>query len=507
MAEYLLSKGVNVNCHDNVGGWTPVYAASFFGWPDLVRLLLRSGADPTIVCKEGKTPLEVVCEAGYRGEHRLVIEALLQDRPEPNVLPPRSVRVPVGVEGGDVGGKAGEGGAKGGGRHHHHSYANTLEAHARGHMAMNSCLPAGSPLVLSPGGGGMGGGRGGGVGGGGVGGAAGGVAGPPPYTEDRLGNRIYFPWELSSADYVLRALGLTREILMQLFRQAVEEGTLLDMPVAGTCGSKNAFRTYLDAFDLLVVAIEHEKALETFVEAKRKKEMEERKEGGKEGGEKENGPGVRCCGVGADVDEGKPLQPLKELLEGLGQTLALQSSPTHHSSREEVSLLLGSLRELAAQVHQPGMAEDIHSLLEQYYTHSESKSLRLRLLRVSQIRGTLEGHERVSAGLPSPALGDGRGGAGAGGEGGSGNEVGELARNGSSGSNSSSGSGGGGSSSVVGARVSSGYSPVGGGGGQGGAGEGELTRAEEKERSKNEFLERYKFLKEHTEDLVLNDDV
>jgi len=35
----------------------------------------------------------------------------------------------------------------------------------------------------------------------------------------------------------------------------------------------------------------------------------------------------------------------------------------------------------------------------------------------------------------------------------------------------------------------------------------EFTRAEEKERSKKEFLERYKFLKEHTEDLVLNDDV
>jgi len=46
-----------------------------------------------------------------------------------------------------------------------------------------------------------------------------------------------------------------------------------------------------------------------------------------------------------------------------------------------------------------------------------------------------------------------------------------------------------------------------GGGGGGGVAEGELTRAEEKQRSKKEFLEQYKFLKEHMEDLVLNDDV
>ena len=33
----------------------------------------------------------MVCEAGYRGEHRPTIEALLQNRPEP-ALPPRSGR-------------------------------------------------------------------------------------------------------------------------------------------------------------------------------------------------------------------------------------------------------------------------------------------------------------------------------------------------------------------------------------------------------------------------------
>lgn len=191
--------------------------------------------------------------------------------------------------------------------------------------------------------------------------------------------------------------------------------------------------------------------------------------------------------MGADVDGGKSLQQLKERLEGLGQTLALQSSPTHHSSREEVSLLLGSLREFAAQVHLPEMAEDVHSLLEQYYTHSESKSLRLRLLRVSQIRGTLEGHERVSAGVPCLALSDGRGGGGAGGEGESGNEVGGQARNGSGDNDRSSGSGGAGSSSVLGARVSSGFSPVGGGEGKEGRVKGSLRGRRKRNGARRSF--------------------
>jgi hypothetical protein len=52
-----------------------------------VRLLLAHGADPTIVCKEGKRAIDVVCEAGYRGEHRPTIEALLQNRPEPALVP------------------------------------------------------------------------------------------------------------------------------------------------------------------------------------------------------------------------------------------------------------------------------------------------------------------------------------------------------------------------------------------------------------------------------------
>ncbi len=38
MAAYLIDKGVGVNDYDNVGGWTPLYAAAFFGWPDVRRL-------------------------------------------------------------------------------------------------------------------------------------------------------------------------------------------------------------------------------------------------------------------------------------------------------------------------------------------------------------------------------------------------------------------------------------------------------------------------------------
>ena len=429
VAEYLLAKGVDVNEYENVGGWTPVYAAAFFGWPNLVRLLLKHGADPTISCKEGKRPIDVVCEAGYRGEHKPTIEALLLDRPEP-VLPPRSAR---------VAGSSGSGERK----HRHgqqgHSHGSTLRAHATAHAALSSTLPA-SLGLNSPGG------------------TAVGVGGPPPYTEDRLGTRVYFPWELSNADYVGRGLAFCQAILTRLFKAAVEAGKLSDMPRARASGSK----PFLDAFDLLVVALEHEKGLGSYLDAKNAAS---------------NGAAsatsTPCCDGGSEHTKALP-----EQLEGIGKALAQHSTPNHTPSREEVDALLVSLHTLAAHVHLPDLAEDIQSLLDQFHTHVESKSLRLRMLRVSQIRGTLEGHERVSGGSLG-AGGSGRSDGSGSGAGGSPSDAGSSSR----------------SSSLAGGGVSGGYTPVG------------LDAVVDKEQSRKDFLQQYKFLEDHTKDLVLNDDV
>lgn len=44
----------------------------------MVKLLLSHGADPYLSDREGKTAVDVVCEAGYRKELKPVILAMLQ---------------------------------------------------------------------------------------------------------------------------------------------------------------------------------------------------------------------------------------------------------------------------------------------------------------------------------------------------------------------------------------------------------------------------------------------
>lgn len=51
VAQYLISKGVGVNEYDNVGGWTPLYAASFFGWPDVRFVFCAAPCLPRAHCE------------------------------------------------------------------------------------------------------------------------------------------------------------------------------------------------------------------------------------------------------------------------------------------------------------------------------------------------------------------------------------------------------------------------------------------------------------------------
>ena len=184
-----------------------------------------------------------------------------------------------------------------------------------------------------------------------------------------MGTRVYFPWELSNADYICRGLVFCQTILTKLFKAAVEAGKLSDMPGAGACGSKNRFKPFLDAFDLLVVALEHEKGLGAYLEAKN---------AAASNGAVASASATTttttttpCCGGGKEHNK-----TLSEQLEGIGKTLAHHSTPSHTPSREEVGALLMSLHTLAAHVYLPDVAEDIQSMLDQFHSHVESKSLR-----------------------------------------------------------------------------------------------------------------------------------
>ena len=58
-------------------GGTPLFSAANKGHLDVVRALLNAGADKTIATKDGKKPIDVVCERGNE-QHKAAIVALLR---------------------------------------------------------------------------------------------------------------------------------------------------------------------------------------------------------------------------------------------------------------------------------------------------------------------------------------------------------------------------------------------------------------------------------------------
>mmetsp|Transcript_5769 Transcript_5769/g.13301 ORF Transcript_5769/g.13301 Transcript_5769/m.13301 type:complete len:191 (-) Transcript_5769:7-579(-) len=54
----------------------PIHVAARLGENEMVRLLLKAGADPTVKNSSGKTALDVAKAVNQRGSHQLVIEVL-----------------------------------------------------------------------------------------------------------------------------------------------------------------------------------------------------------------------------------------------------------------------------------------------------------------------------------------------------------------------------------------------------------------------------------------------
>jgi hypothetical protein len=156
----------------------------------------------------------------------------------------------------------------------------------------------------------------------------------------------------------------------------------------------------------------------------------------------------------------KATASLRERLEGIGASGAVPHKGS--VSREEVDFLLTEVLALAERA--PGaqeVADDARFLHEQFHEHADSKSLRLRLLRVQQIRGTplLDTDADAGGGSNRPSSASGA----------------SAASTDASGSRS----GGGGRLGVSGA-----FSPVAGG----------------------SVAQQFKFVQDHVNDLVLSDD-
>lgn len=62
-----------MNFQDN-RGWTPLHHAAKHGYLEVVRLLVESGADPTMTCEDGKVPICMAAAAG----HKQVLSYLLR---------------------------------------------------------------------------------------------------------------------------------------------------------------------------------------------------------------------------------------------------------------------------------------------------------------------------------------------------------------------------------------------------------------------------------------------
>jgi ankyrin repeat protein len=63
-AQKVLSMNFDANLHHD-NGYTPLAYAAMKGNPQMVELLLRNGADPTQVTKEGDTPVELALRMGH----------------------------------------------------------------------------------------------------------------------------------------------------------------------------------------------------------------------------------------------------------------------------------------------------------------------------------------------------------------------------------------------------------------------------------------------------------
>lgn len=72
----LLKAGADVNYIHPIDGGTPLIDAASIGVPEIIRLLIESGADPRVKDKTGKTALDYSIEGGFKEAEIMLRKAL-----------------------------------------------------------------------------------------------------------------------------------------------------------------------------------------------------------------------------------------------------------------------------------------------------------------------------------------------------------------------------------------------------------------------------------------------
>jgi ankyrin repeat protein len=86
VAKILIAKGVNLNVPDTKTGQTPLVLALGLLNMDCARLLIQSGADPTIPAKSGLTALHLAAYADTKGD---IVDAIIKKGVDVNVQSPK----------------------------------------------------------------------------------------------------------------------------------------------------------------------------------------------------------------------------------------------------------------------------------------------------------------------------------------------------------------------------------------------------------------------------------
>jgi ankyrin repeat protein len=76
LMKFFIQKGADLN-HVDAGTGTPLHHAASFAFEPLIRILLDSGANPTILV-DGKTPADVASDRKHDGATEMLVEASRQ---------------------------------------------------------------------------------------------------------------------------------------------------------------------------------------------------------------------------------------------------------------------------------------------------------------------------------------------------------------------------------------------------------------------------------------------
>lgn len=173
-------------------------------------------------------------------------------------------------------------------------------------------------------------------------------ANPPSFIETKSGNRIYFPWELTTSDYAKRGIDCLQEVLLQMFSKPEKTGAVPSLPPP--CAKA---KPHLDAYDLLSAGYEQEAALASFFFLE------------KDGGD---------------------IPTMEEFQSELHLHFEILTTLLHRTSygREDIERLLQEVQAFADFLGEGDLRRHVLELEEHFKSHMESKLIRMESIRSTQ---------------------------------------------------------------------------------------------------------------------------